>query len=153
MNAQDFLAKNATINCSMLADMLGVSSGTITKMKTEVTRIQSLALDALNAEQKAANLIDVDVTEWFDKVNGNTYFSAWVNFKGENYFLPFQYGYGSHCEDMALKLLSDKGLIPDEWRRYTLREKYNININTSSREGLKRDMYDGSERQLNQSQF
>lgn len=146
MNAQQFLDKNKLVSCKQLGELLGVSSGTVTKMKTSVTKVQSLALDALHSEQRERNLIDIDCTEWFDKTNGNTYFSAWVLFKGENYFLPFQYGYGSHVEDMALKMLSEKGLLPDEWRRYVLSTEYNITIKTSKVEGLKRDMFDGSER-------
>lgn len=146
MNAQQFLDKNKLISCKQLGELLGVSSGTVTKMKNDVTRIQSLAIDALHNEQREANLIDIDCTEWFDKTNGNTYFSAWVLFKGENYFLPFQYGYGSHAEEMALKMLSEKGLLPDEWRRYVLSSEYNINIKTTKYEGLKREMFNGSER-------
>lgn len=146
MNAQQFLDKNRLINCSMLADLLNVSAGTITKMKSNVTRLQSLALDALDKEQRDANLISIEVTEWFDKANGNSYFSAWVNFKDEWYFLPFQYGYGSHVEDVALKTLSEKGLLPNEWRRYTLASEYNVRITTDKIECIKRNMFDGSER-------
>lgn len=145
MNAQQFLDKNKLISCKLLGEFLGVSSGTVTKMKTKVTRIQSLALDALHAEQRESNLIEIDVREWFDKINGNTYFSAWVLFKGERHFLPFQYGYGSHVEDMALKMLSEKGLLPNEWRRYVLSTEYNITIRTDKIECLKREMFNGEE--------
>lgn len=52
--------------------------------------------------------IDVQAKEWFDKVNGNSYFSAKIaiNFglKSQvNLFLPFQYGYGNHYEHEAFK--------------------------------------------------
>ena len=146
MNAQQFLDKNRLINCAKLAELLEVSSGTVTKMKSNVTRVQSLALDALHNQQREENLINIDATEWFDKTNGNSYFSAWVSFKGEDHFLPFQYGYGSHVEDVALKMLSDKGLLPSEWRRYTLANEYNVHIVTNKTECLKREMFDGSER-------
>ena len=146
MNAQQFLDKNRLINCAALAQMLEVSSGTITKMKTSPSRVQSLALDALHTQQREVNLIEIDAREWFDKTYGNSYFSAWVSFKGENYFLPFQYGYGSHVEDVALKTLSDKGLLPSEWRRYTLASEYNVHIVFNKTECLKREMFDGSER-------
>lgn len=145
MNAQQFLDKNKLLSCKQLAELLEVSSSTVTKMKTNVTRVQSLALEQLHTEQREHNVIDVEYTEWFDKTNGNSYFSAWVLFKGERNFLPFQYGYGSHVEDMALKMLSEKGLLPGEWRRYVLSTEYNITIRTDKTECLKREMFNGEE--------
>jgi len=60
--------------------------------------------------------IDVNAKEWFDKVNGNSYFSAHVtiNFGMKDqtgFYMPFQYGYGNHYEDMAFKELIKKGFI------------------------------------------
>ena len=57
--------------------------------------------------------IDVQAKEWFDKVNGNSYFSADVtlNFglKSQRIIsLPFQYGYGSHFEHMAFKAIKEQ---------------------------------------------
>lgn len=45
--------------------------------------------------------IDIQAYEWFDKVNGNSYFAAIVttNFglsDKKQVKLPFQYGYGDH---------------------------------------------------------
>lgn len=45
--------------------------------------------------------IDVITRQWFDRINGNTYFSAriTVNFGMKNELtitMPFQYGYGSY---------------------------------------------------------
>lgn len=45
--------------------------------------------------------IDVNANEWWDRVNGNSYFSAsvTVNFgmpDSYRFLLPFQYGYGDH---------------------------------------------------------
>lgn len=56
--------------------------------------------------------IDVNAKEWFDKVNGNSYFSGIVtiNYGMEDlreYIMPFQYGYGSQYEFTALKLVRD----------------------------------------------
>lgn len=144
MNAQQFLDKNKLISCKQLGEFLGVSSGTVTKMKTKVTRIQSLALDALHEQQREANLIEIDVREWFDKINGNTYFTAYVYFRNEVYFIDFTYGYGSHCETVALELLVKKGLIDGTIRTWDLREKYNINFKTNKEEvSRKRDLFDG----------
>lgn len=146
MNAQQFLNQNKLINTSKLAEMLGVSSGTITKMKKEVSTIQGLALDALHNEQSKANLVKLDITEYFDKTYGNSYFSGYVYFKGGTYFIPYQYGYGSHCEDVALTMLSDIGAIPKDVRQYGLYSEYNIKVSVDKADVLKRDMYNGSER-------
>jgi len=63
--------------------------------------------------------IDITAKEWFDKVNGNSYFSAQVtinfNRKTEKtFYMPLQYGYGNHSEDMARKLLFDEKLLSDQ---------------------------------------
>lgn len=51
---------------------------------------------------------------WFDKVNGNSYFSARIEINGEEVArLPFQYGYGDQYLYEARKVLTEKGLIAD----------------------------------------
>lgn len=60
--------------------------------------------------------IDIQAKEWFDKINGNSYFSAVItlNFglKNQKQFkLPFQYGYGDSYKDKAIDLLKNEGLI------------------------------------------
>lgn len=145
MNAKEFLNKNKLVSCKQLAQLLEVSSGTVTKMKTIPSRVQSLALEALHNQQREANLIELDITEWFDKTYGNTYFSAWVYFKGEHHFLPFQYGYGSYAEDVALKMLFDKDLLPNESRRYVLSTEYNVTVHTNKTEVNKSGMFNGEE--------
>lgn len=146
MNAQQFLEKNQLVSCKKLAELLEVSSGTVTKMKTNVTKVQSLALDALHLEQREHNVINLEITEWFHKTYGNTYFSGWVCYLGQWNFLEFQYGYGSHAEDMALKLLEEKGLIPSGKRKFDLHRNYNITIRTDKTEVIRKsDMFDGTE--------
>lgn len=54
--------------------------------------------------------LDCHIREWFDKINGNSYFSGRivVNFSEKSektLFLPYQYGYGSAWEDAARKIL------------------------------------------------
>ncbi len=61
--------------------------------------------------------IDVNSKEWFDKMNGNSYFSSRVtiNFgmKTERTIkLPMQYGYGSQDEREARVELIKAGYIP-----------------------------------------
>ena len=60
--------------------------------------------------------IDVNGKHWFDKVNGNSYFSAEVvtNYgqaDAQTFILPFQYGYGDSYLYTALKELNERGLI------------------------------------------
>lgn len=62
--------------------------------------------------------IDINAKEWFDKVNGNSYFSAYISLNygmeyQQNICLPFQYGYGDHYKDMAMKELVKLDLIKD----------------------------------------
>lgn len=60
--------------------------------------------------------IDITAKEWFDRVNGNSYFSAQITL---NYGLkdektvkvPFQYGYGYYYEQVANETLKDQGYI------------------------------------------
>ena len=59
--------------------------------------------------------IDINAKEWFDKANGNSYFSAVVTIdfgmpSSKEYRLPFQYGYGDHYIDMANQLLIKEGV-------------------------------------------
>lgn len=57
----------------------------------------------------------VECREWFDKVNGNSYFSAriWIN-GGQVAILPFQYGYGDQFIYEAQRKLIDLGYISKE---------------------------------------
>ena len=69
-------------------------------------------------EQKVLKVVTIDINakEWFDKANGNSYFSGEVTV---NYgmpdelskSMPFQYGYGNSYEDTAMRMLKDLGLI------------------------------------------
>ena len=57
--------------------------------------------------------IDVHAKEWFDKTNGNSYFSAvaTINHAMKNektIYLGFQYGYGDHYKDMAYKAIRNR---------------------------------------------
>lgn len=58
--------------------------------------------------KKQIKTIDINAREWFDKINGNSYFSCEIvlnyglnNEKVLN--LPFQYGYGEHYKCASLK--------------------------------------------------
>lgn len=88
--------------------------------------------------------IDIQAKEWFDKVNGNSYFAGeiTVNFglKDEQRFvMPFQYGYGDSYLQNAKSILLKKGLI-DTISSYELRESGIIVNSSIKRNCLKRDL-------------
>jgi hypothetical protein len=58
--------------------------------------------------------IDLNALEWFDKINGNSYFAGTIiinyGLKTEKiYIMPFQYGYGSQYEYAAFRILEKEG--------------------------------------------
>lgn len=62
--------------------------------------------------------IDVTAKEWFDKVNGNSYFSAHIVLNygmpdEKTIALPFQYGYGDQYRSEAFRELMQSGVITD----------------------------------------
>ena len=97
---------------------------------------------------KYKHILEVHAKEWFDKVNGNSYFSARVTLDDiEVARLPYQYGYGSQNESEAfneLKTLALPQLAPITDKDYSLSawcRDNDIKLITSKQEGcLKRDM-------------
>lgn len=94
--------------------------------------------------------IDINASEWFDKVNGNSYFSAVVtiNYGTASQIdidMPFQYGYGDHYIDMANQELIKLGYINTKrahngsynplWR---LCKDNNIILRTNKKENCKK---------------
>jgi len=60
--------------------------------------------------------INIHAKEWFDKVNGNSYFSGTVTItkdtdEQETFLMPFQYGYGSQYEQEAKAILTQLNKI------------------------------------------
>lgn len=101
-------------------------------------------------ETSKIKTIDVQAKEWFDKVNGNSYFSMniTVNFgmkSEQSIYVPMQYGYGDHYRYMAFELIKkelncfksvDKYVL--YWKAY---EKYNIiSRHSKSKNCLKREL-------------
>ena len=91
--------------------------------------------------------IDINAREWFDKINGNSYFSAEIvlNFglkDVKTIKLPFQYGYGEQYEYASFeelkKVLNIKTDIKVLWRYC---EENKIILRTNKQENcLKRDL-------------
>lgn len=99
----------------------------------------------------AVKTIDVNSMEWFDRINGNSYFSATVtvNFGMEGQckiLLPFKYGYGDYYQSVALKALETCGmrLRPDSLPLGALWhvKDYGVILRTNKVEGCKkRDLF------------
>ena len=95
-------------------------------------------------KKKALKTVDIEAFEHFDKINGNSYFSALVTLNSgleneEIHAIPFQYGYGSQFEHEAKELL--KKLFPrTKWAKKNeplwMLNYDRIKVNTSKVEGL-----------------
>lgn len=75
-------------------------------------------MNTQTTKQVKVNTIDINALQWFDKVNGNSYFagSITLNFgqpNQEEIKIPFQYGYGDFYRYKALEMLQDLGYITE----------------------------------------
>lgn len=81
----------------------------------------------MNTNINDIKTIDVNALSWFDKVNGNSYFSARVTLNygtpsEVSHSLPFQYGYGDQYRYEALSVLVDKGYLIKGVNWYDIKE-------------------------------
>lgn len=90
--------------------------------------------------------IDVNALEWFDKVNGNSYFAGTVIVDyqmptEQRFIMPFQYGYGDQYRYKAFETLKKAGLIPESEKSFwQYCEKAGIITRFSKRDALKREL-------------
>lgn len=94
--------------------------------------------------------IDIQAKEWFDKVNGNSYFAGTITLnKGteteEIFLMPFQYGYGSQYEQEAKAILTQFNKISTQYESLYVLSRYcqrvGIELNSSIQRGcLKREL-------------
>ena len=94
--------------------------------------------------------IDVNAKEWFDKVNGNSYFSGNIvinlGMKSEKTLtMPLEYGYGEFYLQKAMQNLALENLIKRETTKHGSLWNYcqdnNIILRTFKQENcLKRDL-------------
>lgn len=88
----------------------------ICNFQTKDTKeIEMFSLNGCPNCTKEIRSMFVEGREWFDKVNGNSYFSAriWIN-GGQVAILPFQYGYGEQFLYEAHRKLIELGYLPKE---------------------------------------
>lgn len=105
----------------------------------------------------ANGCIRASCRRWFDKVNGNSYFSVWLTIpqndsSNRHIAIPFQYGYGSQWQYEVISLLAKYGFIPPlkkyengntDYGYLSDYERNGIVHWNDEGYGLKRDMYDG----------
>jgi len=103
-------------------------------------------------DTRQIKLIELEAKEWFDKINGNSYFSCNIIVNGKLvHTLPFQYGYGSHYEELALQWLKDnlfskqvnKKILLGGWGNslsYICREYIKCYLVSNKCKALKRDL-------------
>ncbi len=90
--------------------------------------------------------IDIVALEWFDKVNGNSYFSATITvnygMKSQKIFnLPFQYGYGNQYQESCFQELKKKGLKTEQSFLWIYCEKNNVILRSTKHENcLKKEL-------------
>jgi hypothetical protein len=89
--------------------------------------------------------LDINAREWFDKVNGNSYFSAEIviNYGTESerkYFLPFQYGYGDHYKYQAFELLQENCEFPENINHLWQLKDTQIIVRANKTKSLKRNL-------------
>lgn len=90
--------------------------------------------------------LDIQGKEWFDKVNGNSYWSAQVtiNFGMEDektVYVPFQYGYGRTFEYEAMRQLQMDGILSNDEAILTPSRfcaENNITLRSSIKTGCKK---------------
>lgn len=92
--------------------------------------------------------IDIQAKQWFDKVNGNSYFAALVTLDfgtaaEKRIKIPFQYGYGDQYITETKHQLQTDGILP-EGTIYNLQEwcrENNIILRASiQKDCLKREL-------------
>lgn len=126
---------------------LGGSKFTASHIKEASGIIQALTLEGCKEsylnEWDANKQIIVTGRKWFDKVNGNTYFSCWVQVPTDagfkSFCIPRQYGYGDQWQFDAVSILRKLGFFKDDTR-----QRWELPIIFSDRGFmLKRDMFQG----------
>ncbi len=96
-------------------------------------------------DKKIKRSLFIEGREWFDKVNGNSYFSArlWVD-GGQVAILTFQYGYGDQYLYEAHRKLIELGyLVEGEVMRslWSIAEELGIDFYSSKSSAKKSEMF------------
>ena len=101
--------------------------------------------------------IDINAKEWFDKVNGNSYFCGTVTLNygmknEETFLMPFQYGYGSQYEWEAKGILTYANKISTQYETlYSYCKRENIILRSNIIRGCKKRELKEIEQEYNEN--
>jgi hypothetical protein len=101
--------------------------------------------------------IDINAKEWFDKVNGNSYFCGTVTLNygmknEETFLMPFQYGYGSQYEWEAKGILTYANKISTQYETlYSYCKRENIILRSNIIRGCKKRELKEIEKEYNEN--
>lgn len=89
--------------------------------------------------------LDISAREWFDRINGNSYFSGQivVDFgldTEKRFFMPFQYGYGDYFLWEALTTLKKENILPEYVVTPHQLQDAGVIINYNKQKALKREL-------------
>jgi hypothetical protein len=76
--------------------------------KDTIEHCLEIIRDEFNPENQ---LIIADCRRWWDKINGNSYFSVSIHIGKHSINIPYQYGYGNQWEFETVNLLEKIGVI------------------------------------------
>ncbi len=119
-----------------------VSGCLVCGFRTEnANEIEQMKLNGCPNCTKETRSLFIESRLWFDKINGNTYFSnrVWVNGKIA-FVMPFEYGYELQFLFRALSELKERGYTNTE-KLWDLRDAQGIDVYYSETYGKKSEMF------------
>ena len=88
--------------------------------------------------------LNINCKEWFDKINGNSYFAGTIEIDDkETFLIPFSYGYGTYYEQEAKAILTEFNKISLNYSLslYSYCKENNIEFKSNLKENcLKREL-------------
>ena len=78
----------------------------------------------METQTQKTNKIIITAKEWFDRINGNSYFAAKIELENEILFIPFSYGYDEAYLYEAIKLLIKENYIPANVQNFCALKNY-----------------------------
>lgn len=73
---------------------------------------------------KKTNKIIITAKEWYDRINGNSYYAVKIELENETLFIPFSYGYEEAYLYAAITLLIKENYLPATVQTVWMFKKY-----------------------------
>lgn len=99
----------------------------------------------METQTQKTNKIIIIAKQWYDRINGNYYFSVWIELENTILFIPFDCGYNDAYLYASIEKLQKNNIIPSSIKTtYELRnycKDNNIVLYTSLQENcLKKEL-------------